>query len=144
MGEGSKISKGEVIDELPLINGRILLVSDRCRNFIPSDMIVMILLGKIWYQNFWHTFGAGLICRRFRPILENLTENLFVLFCQSPAPRLITKTCHNFQEFLSGEELCPASYFKEMAKTKIDLHWILDNFYLKQFLIEETMSYITT
>ena len=29
-----------------------------------------------------------------------------------------------------------------MVKTKIDLHCILDNFCLKRFLIEETMSYI--
>ena len=49
--------------------GWILLVSDRCRDFLPSDMIVMILLGKIWYQNFRHTFGAYLVCRRFWPKL---------------------------------------------------------------------------
>ena len=32
---------------------------------------------------------------------------------------------------------------QKLLKTKVDLHWILDNFYLKRFLIEETMSYIT-
>ena len=51
-----------------LVIGWILLVSDRCRNFLPSDILLVILLGKIWYQNFRHTFGAHLICRRFWPL----------------------------------------------------------------------------
>ena len=35
-----------------------------------------------------------------------------------------------------------ASFFREIVKTKSDLHKILDNFYHKHFLIEETTSYV--
>ena len=43
-------------------------------------------------------------------------------------------------EFLIGIAMI-SSFFKEMIKTNIDLHEILDNFYLKYFLIEEMISY---
>ena len=48
----------------------------------------------------------------------------------------------SFQEFFYEGELSPASYFKEMDKTKIDLHNIMDNFYKKKFHIETIVSYV--
>ena len=47
-----------------------------------------------------------------------------------------------FKNFFYEGELSPASYFKEMDKTKIDLHNILDNFYKKKFHIETIVSYV--
>ena len=55
-----------------------------------------------------------------------------------------TNFVSNFQEFFDEEELSPASYFKEMDKTKIDLHKILDNFYKKCVHIETIVSYVNT
>ena len=37
----------------------------------------------------------------------------------------------------------PAGFFKEIIEIKVDLHKILDNFYLKHFHIEENTSYNT-
>ena len=43
-------------------------------------------------------------------------------------------------EFLIGIAII-SNFFKENIKTNIDLHEIVDNFYLKYFLIEEMTSY---
>ena len=47
-----------------------------------------------------------------------------------PEAKLTTKTCHNFQEFLDEEKLCPANFFNEMDNINVDQHKILDNFHL--------------
>ena len=54
---------------------------------------------------------------------------------------LITKTNAQKEVLLKTENIISANSFRELVKTKSDLHKILDNFYLKRFLIEETMSY---
>ena len=46
-------------------------------------------------------------------------------------------------EFLIGIAMI-SNFFKEMIKTNIDLHEILDNFYLKYFLIEEMICYVNS
>ena len=48
----------------------------------------------------------------------------------SAEAKLTTKTCHNFQEFLDEEKLCPANFLKQMIKENIDQHKILVNFHL--------------
>ena len=47
----------------------------------------------------------------------------------SPEDDFITKTCHNFQEFLDEEELCPARFFIDFMLQNVIQNWKMKNFH---------------
>ena len=89
---------------------------------------------RYWQQ------GPGWV--RVMPNLLNLglgqVPGYFITSCNTRThkKKMFTKR----SEFLIGIAMI-SNFFKEMIKTNIDLHEILDNFYLKYFLIEEMISY---
>ena len=46
-----------------------------------------------------------------------------------PEAKLTTKTCHNFQEFLDEEKLCPANFFKDFMLLNVIQKLKMKNFY---------------